>query len=376
MILAIKRLLAVLIRSLLQVCYAPLKFLRTRDKITLISRQQDSASLDLQLLADAYQRAYPQWNVTVLTYEFHSSFRKKIGYFPHVFAQMRHIAQSRLVVVDTYCIPVSVLQHKRDLRVIQLWHALGSIKKFGFSILDVGEGSSSTIARTMRMHKNYDVVLTSSSASVASFAEAFDVPLDLVKVNPLPRVDVLRDRSTLNLVRERILEAHPELATGRNVLFAPTFQKGQQFAADELHKFFLRHGYNLIAKPHPVALVGSDSMARKYQDFSAFEFLSIADALVTDYSSIMLEAGVADVPVFILAPDFEHYSQTRSFYIDFAEEVPSTVSSSFEGLLAELDAFDCDLSRLRTFTAKFVELPIKQSCTDGILGISAELLGR
>lgn len=376
MITTLKKVLALCVRFLLQAVYAPIKLLPTRNKITLISRQQDTPSLDFQLLIQEFERAYPGWDIDVLCYEFHTSFSKKIGYFGHAFTQMRHIAQSKLVIVDTYCIPVSVLRHKPELRVIQMWHALGSLKKFGYSILDVGEGSSSDIARIMRMHANYDAVLASSAASAPAFAEAFDVPLEAVRVAPLPRVDALRDNALMGRKKERLIAKYPELADGKNVLFAPTFQKGQAFAADELHKYFARNGYNLIPKPHPVALTGSDTSAQRYASDSAFDFLSVADYLITDYSSIMFEAGVADVPVFLLAPDLEKYTQERNFYIDFAREVPCHISASFDELLTDLDDFNGDQSQLRAFTAKYVEIPPAGSCTAEILNISAELLAR
>lgn len=373
---ALKRFLAQAIATFLRAVYAPMKLASTRNKITIISRQHDKPSLDLQILASELESAFPGWEIDVLAYEFHSSLAKKLGYCAHVFTQMRHIARSRLVILDTYCIPASVLNHKPELKIMQMWHALGSIKKFGYSILDVGEGSSSDIARIMRMHHNYDVVLSSSAASAPAFAEAFDVPLERIEIAPLPRVDALRDNTRMSALRAQLISKYPELAGGKNVLFAPTFQKGQVFAADELHKYFARNGYNLIAKPHPVALTGSDVSAQRYAENSAFDFLSVADYLVTDYSSIMLEAGVADIPVFLLAPDLEKYTAERDFYIDFAAEVPAPISGSFDQLVSDLNVFDGDKTRLRTFTNKYVELPQSGTCTQRIVEIANELVQR
>ena len=63
---------------------------------------------------------------------------------------------ARVLVVDTYAIVASVLRHKSDLTVIQIWHALGAFKKFGISILGQEEGRDERIARAMRMHEGYD----------------------------------------------------------------------------------------------------------------------------------------------------------------------------------------------------------------------------
>ena len=41
---------------------------------------------------------------------------------------MYHLATSRACIVDTYIIPVSILKHRDELIIIQIWHALGAIK--------------------------------------------------------------------------------------------------------------------------------------------------------------------------------------------------------------------------------------------------------
>jgi len=374
-----KKAIIALLRAFLALCYAPMKLAPTRNKITLISRQSDTPSVDFERLITALRAEFPGWQIDALCFEFHTSLTKKVKYLAHVFTQMRHIAQSRLVILDTYCIPVSILQHKRSLRVIQMWHALGSLKKFGYSILDVGEGSSSETARAMRMHHNYNVVFTSAEPCRVPFADAFNVPVDRVVVAPLPRVDVLRDPEWRAERRATILSAFPELAHGKNVLFAPTFQKGQRFAADELHKYFARFGFNLIAKPHPVALVGGDQTAQRYRSVSAFDFLAIADYVVTDYSSIMFEAGVAEIPVFVFAPDLARYMTERNFYIDFEAEIPGPISASFDSLVADLINFAGDLAPFRAFTQRYVEIPQSDGssvtpCTSHIVSIARGML--
>ncbi|MFD2839792.1 CDP-glycerol glycerophosphotransferase family protein [Populibacterium corticicola] len=374
MIGTIKRGFALAVKVFLQVCYSPIRLLPARKQITFISRQQDTPSLDFELFAQEFTRRHPDWTVEFLCYEFHSSLAKKLGYFGHVFTQMRHISRSRLVVLDTYCIPVSVLRHKDSLRVIQMWHALGSLKKFGYSILDVGEGSSSDIARIMHMHANYDAVVASSRASTPAFAEAFNVPEAVVHPIPLPRVDALRDTERRDHTRTMLLEQYPELAGKKNVLFAPTFKKGQVFAADALHAYFARHGYNLIAKPHPVALSDTDVIARRYADHSSFDFLSVADYLVTDYSSIMFEAGIADIPVLIFAPDLGEYLEERDFYIDFAAEVPFPIATGFEGLVDNLKQLDREPAEFQDFIGRYVELPQDRRCTEAIADLADSLL--
>ena len=48
---------------------------------------------------------------------------------------MYYLATSKVCVLDGYCIPASILKHKKKLKIIQIWHASGAIKKFGYQIL-------------------------------------------------------------------------------------------------------------------------------------------------------------------------------------------------------------------------------------------------
>lgn len=356
---------AIAIRTALAVLYAPMKLLPTQNKVTLISRQADTPSIDFDLLIAKLLAAPQAPKVVVLTHEFHSSLTKKLAYIPHILKQMAHIATSRTVVVDTYCIPVSALTHKKSLRIIQTWHAMGAIKKFGYSILDRGEGSSGGIARAMHMHRNYDVVLASSPAAAPFFAEAFNVPTDRVVVAPLPRVDLLTNTQYLALTRANLIERFPELAGGKNILFAPTFHKGQTFDAAALETYFAQRGFTFIAKPHPVSL--GAGKPNRYREVSAFDLLAVADYVVTDYSSIMVEAAVADIPIFVLAPDLAQYRQKRSFYMDFEAEAPGPIAASFEELRDNIEGFSGELTPVREFAQRWVNSPQEESCTEQIV---------
>ena len=64
-----------------------------------------------------------------------------IGYIPVLLGQMAAIASSKAVVIDTYCIAVSLLKQRKETEIIQIWHALGALKRFGRSIAgNRGEG--------------------------------------------------------------------------------------------------------------------------------------------------------------------------------------------------------------------------------------------
>ena len=110
--------------------YKFFKLLKTRNKITFISRQSNKIGIDFKLLIEEIKRQSPDTKTVVLNKELNKSIISKILYFFHMFVQMYHISTSKVIILDGYCIMISILKHKKDLKVIQIWHALGSLKKF------------------------------------------------------------------------------------------------------------------------------------------------------------------------------------------------------------------------------------------------------
>ena len=78
---------------------------------------------------------------------------KALGYIGHVAKQQAAIMASDVVVLDTYCIPASMIPHGKGTRIVQIWHALGAVKKFGWQTVGREGGSSEKVARLMRMHR-------------------------------------------------------------------------------------------------------------------------------------------------------------------------------------------------------------------------------
>ena len=87
-----------------------------------------------------------------------------IGYYFNLYKQMFYIATSKVVIIDGYNLTTSVLKHKKDTTIIQLWHALAAIKKFGYQTIGYPDGLKPRIAKMLCMHKNYNYVISGSKA--------------------------------------------------------------------------------------------------------------------------------------------------------------------------------------------------------------------
>jgi CDP-ribitol ribitolphosphotransferase len=129
--------------------------LKAQNKVVMLSRESDTVPLDFRLLEKELHRRSPQTEVVY----FCRKMTKHINVFSYCWFLVRslyHIATASVAVTDTYSIQLCVLPPKKGLTVVQIWHAVGAVKKFSYQCLDTANGHSSAIARQMCMHKNYD----------------------------------------------------------------------------------------------------------------------------------------------------------------------------------------------------------------------------
>jgi CDP-glycerol glycerophosphotransferase len=86
---------------------------------------------------------------------------------------------------------------------------------------------------------------------------------------------------------------------------------------------------------------GRDSGGPRVIDVTGFpdtsRLLLAADALITDYSSVMFDFSVTGKPMYFLVPDMEHFrGELRGFYFDLAAHAPGPLVRTQEELSAAL----------------------------------------
>ena len=346
--------------------YLPFRLLPVRNKITMISRQSDTPSIDMKLLQKAIQDRRPDYQVVILAKQLHNP----VIYLIQIFRQMYHIATSRAVILDSYCIPISVLHHRKGLIVIQMWHSIGSMKKFGYVMLGKEEGSDPKLASLMCMHRNYTYVLISSFSYLKDYIEGFRISEDKVLQIPLPRADLLTDKAYLTARRKEIIKKAPWIDKKKNILYCPTFRKtpspeDEKKIQELIHAIDFKH-YNLIYKPHSVSTLKIKDMRVITTEMDNIDALSIADYMVTDYSSIMYEAGLAGVPVYMYTYDWDQYKTKRAFNLDLERDVPALFTADAEEIFRAIQEDRFDRKAFEAFTMKNCVIP-EPSCIEQIL---------
>ncbi len=353
--------------------YAVMKLSPQEKKVVILSRESDTPSLDICMLRDKIEELHPDYEVVVLCKLFKASDSKskKLAYGFHILRQMRELATARIAVLDTYCIPASLLKHRENLLVVQMWHSIGTMKKFGYSILDKPEGSSSKTAKLMHMHEGYDYIFAAGEGYREHLAQGFNYPLEKIIVMPLPRVEALKDKARAEATRRRIYDKYPELnSEKKNIVYVPTFRKGEDAATlsaiRDLCNSVDYDKYNLVIKAHPLTELSGldDSRAIIDKDFSSFDMLFASDIVIGDYSCIMYEAAILGKPLYFYDYDYDEYMSTRDIYMDYMAEVPGPVCYDAASLMAAIEKPSYDYAKLDSFLRKYVKVDSNHETQD------------
>ena len=351
---------------LLAALYALCSLLPQRQCIACISRQSDSAPIDFRLIKDYCERRDPAWEVIILP----KQLRNPATYLLEVVRQVYYIATSRAVVLDSYCIVVGLLHDRIRVPVVQIWHSLGNMKRFGYPAVGTDEGHSEATARLMHMHEGYDAIATSSLSFADEFAAAFNTDKSKLFEAPLPRVDLLLDEAHRNRQREAILTAHPQLRGRETIVYCPTFRKqpaaNEAEAAAALINAVDFDRFNFVYKPHPVSKQVIDDPRVITIPGGQFDALFVADAIISDYSTVIYEAGLLGIPVYLYAYDWDTYREKRGLTIDFENDVPALFTDDPDAIMKAIENKDFDAKAYRVFENANVTPPKSASCTETI----------
>ena len=329
-----------------------------KNKVTFISRQSNEVSLDFRMIADELRKQNNNVKIVFMCKKLENGLLKKIGYCFHMVKQMYNIATSKVVILDSYCIPICILKQKKKLVVIQIWHALGSLKKFGYSSLDKKDGRDSKIAKAMRMHCNYTYILTSSAFSKQFFKEAFNAKDEQMLVMNLPRVDFLKSKKEQEKMQLRFLKIYPETNNKKkNILYCPTNRKGKKIPLENMVKDIPFDKYNFIAKLHDgTEIIYIDGKTiQKNSNFTGMELLHIADYIITDYSAIVYEASITQKPIYFYTYDYDDYQINRGTYIDYISEMPGPICKDFKQIMKLIEENEFDKIKEEKFCQKYIE---------------------
>ena len=275
-------------------------------------------------------------------------------------------ATSKVVIVDDYFRLLNTVKKRKGVTVIQLWHACGAFKTFGFTRL----GKSGGPKQNEPNHRMYDYAIVSSQEIAKHYAEGFGISDNNVVATGIPRTDVFMNKEYAEDVRERFFRQYPNLKSKKIILFAPTFRgKGQMSAYYPTEAFHpeklldkIGNDYAILIKLHPYCKERFE-IAEEYRDriidFSDAvelnDLLFVTDLLITDYSSVIFEASLLDIPMLFYTYDLYLYIKERDFYYDFENFVPGKILYSENEIAESIESNSFEQDKVSSFKYKFFD---------------------
>ena len=334
------------------------------NRILFLSRQSNSLSTDFALLSREAQYV-GGWEIEQRIKMVKGGLSGAAELVARMFGDVRALARCRLCFVEGYNPALSLLDMECDIAgdtscadgesadavsqetpngrfprqpiVMQVWHAAGHFKNFGFEALGTPEGRSREDARIFHMHANYSWIACSGDGAREGFAEAFGYPAERVVPLGHPSFDELYDAPDASLARA--YAAYPWLKDCDKpvIVYAPTLKRKNgddlfEKLKQELERDPRSQHYEFIWSLHPVNIEGTGIRA------TTRDFLRCASLLITDYSSIVYDAALLDLPFAFYVPDIDEYRTSPGLATDPEKLSPGLCVESAQGLLDFLES--------------------------------------
>lgn len=274
-----------------------------------------------------------------------------------------HLATAKIVFVDNYYGFLAKSDFRPEVECIQLWHANGAIKKFGFEDPLIRDRGKRAKKRFADVYKRFSKVAIGSEAMGHIFSKAFHVKEDRFIKTGIPRTDLFFEGKNQEKALKKVHTAYPQLAGKKVILYAPTYrEQGLTDAEMKLDLTMLAQQfqgeYILLIRLHP-AIRNQFKIPPGLKEFvvdaslyrNMNELLLRTDLLITDYSSIPFEFSLLKRPIILFMYDLEAYEQERGIWNEFKELIPGPVVTTTEQIVDVIreDVFE------ETLTAAFAE---------------------
>ncbi|MCW8787474.1 MULTISPECIES: CDP-glycerol glycerophosphotransferase family protein [Bacillus] len=272
----------------------------------------------------------------------------------HLLKAVLILFKSKAVITDNYFLMTSVLNRRPQTTCIQVWHANGSLKKFGLEDVTNQNRPASDISRFKKVYRSFDFVTVGSDAMADVFKKSFGIRDGQLLKTGVPLTDVYYE------------EHKPELKhkwPKKIILYAPTFRDYDMqsfrlpFTEEQLTNA-LNGEYMLLVKLHPAVLHQisasfESELIKNVSDMRLHDLLKAADILITDYSSVPFEFALLNKPIFFFTYDLEEYDQKRGLIDNYTSVIPGKACHDSEALLEEMTKKSFHAEEMKRFADKW-----------------------
>jgi CDP-glycerol glycerophosphotransferase (TagB/SpsB family) len=269
--------------------------------------------------------AKPELSTTVKTF-------KQVQFIPagnkQIFKHMRALSSAKVIVIDTYYLMLGGYKKKRQQTIIQTWHAAGALKNFGLTDHQVDLSNATQVEQYRRVYQATDYYLVGGEPMAQCFKESFEARDDQILPTGLPRLSAYNDMDIRRQQQQLKTEHHIE---GKVAVYLPTYREKQKANRHINKQKFEQQldAYTLLNKLHPA--VASNSQTT----LDIQSLMIMADIIITDYSSLAIEASLLNKPAIFYVYDEDDYDKDRGLN-RFYKDIPNTYKAYTEDELIEL----------------------------------------
>lgn len=318
-------------------------------------------ALSLALLNNpAYKHIVHVWTVTSMT-EVHPSLlhRDNVRFVINGSqGYLRTLATAQFLVTNSH-LPWFVT--KRDgQRLLETWHGIP------WKALGIDKSTENvTFSNMSRTALQADVIIAPDQHTMNVLTRSTHT--DALTTATLMRTDYPRNDLAVNLTPERRQEIRELLGVPRRnrlVLHMPTWRGTYHDRVAEVDETLQRtkelngRGYTVALRAHHYVRESFDGASPPAdvtfvpETIDTYELLGAADALVSDYSSVLIDAAVLGVPVIKIIGDIDQYREERGLYFT-EDEVPGVNVQNAQEARRHLRRA---LKRPTAFTAAYAEV--------------------
>ena len=293
------------------------------------------------------------------------------------------------VWIDNRRKPIYIRKRKGQY-YIMTWHSNIALKKVEG---DVEKNLGPRYVKLAKRDSNMaDLILAGSKWEKECMRRAFWYSGPILEAG-YPRQDIFVNNKEYY---HRKVREHYGLTDNVNILlYAPTFRKTKdttslkQYSLDwEKTLSALKHRFGGewvgMIRLHPNIVNLRDKLqippevidVTSYED--AQELIIACDCLITDYSSTIIEAGIAHKTGFIFATDYDDYKKDRDVYFDIRTDLPFLFSETNDQLYQNILDFDEESynSKLTSFLCDTYGIICNGTASEKVCNIIDEVINR
>lgn len=269
------------------------------------------------------------------------------------------IATSELLFSDNTFYPF--FSKREGQRYINTWHGT-PLKTLGKDI----KGEETSFGNIVKNMLQVDNMYFSNKHTAEHHLSSLDLDGVLktnVYIAPSPR-----NSSFFNYTDAEKIKEIEELQGKKVFVYLPTYRGKSSGANDEgaekiqelLNDFIstLPEDYIIYYKLHPIdtqklSISSENTRIRKIpEQYELYDFLSVTDGLITDYSSVMFDYALSDMPIYLYAYDQDEYFSERGTCLDI-NDLPFPKFTDAEELVNKIAGVTEEIDNLPEFKNKF-----------------------